>query len=43
MFLKNCWYEVAWDHERIDGKLLARTILEEARCCTEARAARSWH
>jgi vanillate O-demethylase monooxygenase subunit len=28
-FLKNCWYMAAWDHELIDGKLLARTILEE--------------
>jgi len=25
----NCWYMAAWDHELIDGKLLARTILEE--------------
>ena len=30
MFLKNCWYVAAWDHELIDGKLLPRTILEEA-------------
>ncbi len=30
MFLKNCWYVAAWDHELLDGKLLARTILEEA-------------
>ncbi|MBV8030601.1 MAG: aromatic ring-hydroxylating dioxygenase subunit alpha [Betaproteobacteria bacterium] len=29
MFLKNCWYMAAWNHELIDGKLLARTILEE--------------
>jgi phenylpropionate dioxygenase-like ring-hydroxylating dioxygenase large terminal subunit len=29
MFLKNCWYVAAWDHELIDGRLLARTILEE--------------
>ena len=28
-FLKNCWYVAAWDHELIDGKLLARTILEQ--------------
>ena len=28
-FLKNCWYVAAWDHELIDGKLLARTILEK--------------
>lgn len=30
MFLRNCWYVAAWDHELIDGKMLARTILEEA-------------
>jgi vanillate O-demethylase monooxygenase subunit len=29
MFLRNCWYVAAWDHELIDGKLLARTILEQ--------------
>jgi phenylpropionate dioxygenase-like ring-hydroxylating dioxygenase large terminal subunit len=29
MFLKNCWYVAAWDHELIDGKLLARQLLEE--------------
>jgi len=29
MFLKNCWYVAAWDHELIDGRMLARTILEE--------------
>ena len=28
-FLMNCWYVAAWDHELIDGTLLARTILEE--------------
>jgi vanillate O-demethylase monooxygenase subunit len=28
-FLMNCWYVAAWDHELIDGKLLARTILEK--------------
>ena len=27
MFLKNCWYVAAWDHEISDG-LLARTILD---------------
>jgi phenylpropionate dioxygenase-like ring-hydroxylating dioxygenase large terminal subunit len=26
-FLVNCWYVAAWDHELIDGRLLARTIL----------------
>src|SRR5215213_5090985 len=29
MFLQNCWYVAAWDHELIDGRLLARTILEK--------------
>jgi phenylpropionate dioxygenase-like ring-hydroxylating dioxygenase large terminal subunit len=29
MFLKNCWYVAAWDHELIDGKLLSRTLLGE--------------
>lgn len=28
-FIKNCWYVAAWDHELIDGKMLARTILEK--------------
>jgi phenylpropionate dioxygenase-like ring-hydroxylating dioxygenase large terminal subunit len=28
IFLKNCWYVAAWDHELIDGAKLARTILE---------------
>jgi vanillate O-demethylase monooxygenase subunit len=27
MFLKNCWYVAAWDHELIDEKMLSRTIL----------------
>lgn len=29
MFLKNCWYAAAWDHELNDGKLLERIILGE--------------
>jgi hypothetical protein len=29
MFLKNCWYIGAWDHELIDGKLLRRVLLNE--------------
>ena len=42
IFLKNCWYVAAWDHELIDGKLLARTILDKPRrCSTRARAAGS--
>ena len=28
-FLMNTWYVAAWDHELIDGNLLARTLLEE--------------
>jgi len=26
-FVMNCWYVAAWDHELIDGRLLARTLL----------------
>jgi len=26
-FLMNCWYVAAWDHELLDGRLLARTLL----------------
>jgi vanillate O-demethylase monooxygenase subunit len=29
MFLRNCWYVAAWDHELIDGKLLGRMLLNE--------------
>jgi phenylpropionate dioxygenase-like ring-hydroxylating dioxygenase large terminal subunit len=29
-FLMNCWYVAAWDHELIDGKHLARTLLEKS-------------
>ena len=29
IFLKNSWYVAAWDHELIDGRKLARTILEK--------------
>jgi vanillate O-demethylase monooxygenase subunit len=29
IFLMNCWYVAAWDHELIDGRKLARTILEQ--------------
>jgi len=29
-FLMNCWYVAAWEHELIDGRLLARTILEQS-------------
>ena len=27
IFLRNCWYVAAWDHELIDGTRLARTIM----------------
>jgi len=27
-FVRNCWYVAAWDHELIDSRILARTILE---------------
>jgi phenylpropionate dioxygenase-like ring-hydroxylating dioxygenase large terminal subunit len=29
MFLLNCWYAAAWDHEIVEGEKLARTILEK--------------
>jgi phenylpropionate dioxygenase-like ring-hydroxylating dioxygenase large terminal subunit len=29
IFLKNCWYVAAWDYELLDGRKLARTILEK--------------
>jgi phenylpropionate dioxygenase-like ring-hydroxylating dioxygenase large terminal subunit len=29
MFLRNCWYVVAWDHEVPAGGLLARSVLNE--------------
>lgn len=29
LFLRDCWYVAAWDHELIDGAKLARTILEK--------------
>src|SRR5438445_10352278 len=28
IFLRNAWYVAAWNHELIDGRKLARTILE---------------
>jgi len=28
-FLMNCWYVAAWDHELIDGRMLARTLLDK--------------
>jgi phenylpropionate dioxygenase-like ring-hydroxylating dioxygenase large terminal subunit len=29
VFLRNCWYVAAWDHELKDGKLLSRMLLGE--------------
>lgn len=29
MFVKNCWYVAAWDHEVLADTLLARTILDQ--------------
>lgn len=29
MFIRNCWYVVAWDHEIPDDGLFARTVLNE--------------
>jgi phenylpropionate dioxygenase-like ring-hydroxylating dioxygenase large terminal subunit len=29
MFLRNCWYVAAWQHELEDSKLFARTLLNE--------------
>ena len=26
-FLMDCWYVAGWDHELIDGRMVARTIL----------------
>ncbi len=30
MFVRNCWYVIAWDHEVPDDALFARTVLGEA-------------
>ncbi len=29
MWLRNCWYVIAWEHELADGAMVARTVLEE--------------
>ncbi len=29
MFVRNCWYVAAWDHELADGELISRMILGE--------------
>jgi vanillate O-demethylase monooxygenase subunit len=29
MFVRNCWYVIAWDHEVEPGKLFSRTVLGE--------------
>lgn len=30
MFVRNCWYVIAWDHEIADDALFTRTVLNEA-------------
>ena len=30
MFVRNCWYVAAWDHEIVEGGLFERTILNES-------------
>jgi hypothetical protein len=42
IFLRNSWYVAGWNHEVIDGRKLARTILERPICSIEARAEKSW-
>ena len=29
MFVRNCWYVIAWEHELAEGTLLARRVLDE--------------
>ncbi|MGE0747210.1 MAG: Rieske 2Fe-2S domain-containing protein, partial [Rhodospirillales bacterium] len=29
MFLRNCWYVAAWDHELVRKKMMRRTLLNE--------------
>jgi phenylpropionate dioxygenase-like ring-hydroxylating dioxygenase large terminal subunit len=30
MFIRNCWYVGAWDHEIVEGRVLSRTLLGSA-------------
>src|SRR3970040_745751 len=41
-FLMNCWYVAAWDHELIDGKLLARTLLEKPVVLYKGESGKVW-
>jgi vanillate O-demethylase monooxygenase subunit len=41
-FLMNCWYVAAWDHELIDGRLLARTILDKPVVLYKGDSGRRW-
>ena len=29
MFIRNCWYVIAWDHEIVGDALFSRTVLNE--------------
>ena len=29
MFIRNCWYVIAWDHEIVGDALFSRTVLDE--------------
>lgn len=29
MYIRNCWYVAAWDHELLGDTLLSRTLLDE--------------
>ena len=42
IFLKNSWYVAAWNHELIDGKKLARTILERPIVLYRGASGKSW-
>ena len=33
-FLMDCWYVAGWDHELIDGRMVARTISIVSRIAT---------
>ena len=41
-YLRNCWYVAAWAHELIDGKLLARTILDQPVVALQRRHRHAW-
>ena len=37
MFLKNCWYVAAWDHELLDAQEQAEQATQQAAAATAAR------